>query len=101
MIKLTYHEPKRVYRKDPDEIQSFQIDWSKWLKTDTISSSTVDSDGLTIDSNSDTNTTTTFTISGGNGKYCVITRVVTAAGLKEEKVVIIRVIDNKNTRLCN
>ena len=56
--------------KDPDEVLDYSIDWSTWLDSDTISSSswTVES-GITKDSDSNDTTSTTIWLSGGTADY--------------------------------
>jgi len=56
-----------VFTKDSDETLDYQIDWSSWLGTDTISTSTwvVDS-GITKVSDTNTTTTTVIWLSGGS-----------------------------------
>lgn len=106
--KITYHEPPKIHKKDPNEIVTYEIDWSNWLKGDTISTSdwlTLESSvsGITEDSSSNTDTTTTITLSGGSdgAKYSLTNQIVTAAGLKKERVLIVRVMDTEFRRLSN
>lgn len=103
MTDITFHEPPKTFYKDPDEVLSWTIDWTQWLKTDTISSSdwTVPA-GLTKDSDTNTTTSTTITLSDGlhGVRYAVVNKVTTAAGLEKEKVIYIKVLDNRNSRLA-
>lgn len=105
---LTYHEPDKIYLKDGDEIESWIIDWSKWLKSDTISASAwymaeTTPSGITVDSESNSTTTTTVTLSSGyhGSKYVLSNRITTAAGLVKEKKLIVRVLDTEQRHLCN
>lgn len=104
---ITFHEPDKIWVKDPDDVEKFTINWANWLKGDTISStdwysSESTSTGLTL---VETNTTTTAsaTISGGyhGSKYVLSNRIVTAAGLEKEKKLIIQVVDTEYRRLCS
>jgi hypothetical protein len=104
---ITYHEPDKIWVKDPDEVEKYTIDWSQWLKGDNISSTDwyeagSTTTGLTL---TETNTTTTasVTVSGGSDgvKYVMSNRIVTAAGLTKEKKLIIQVMDTENRRLCS
>ena len=74
--------------KDPQSVLDYGFDWSDWLDADTIDTSvwTAD-DGITIDSESETTTTTTVWLSGGTaGKtYRLVNKVVTTAGRTEER----------------
>jgi len=75
------------FKKDPEEVLDFRVDWGDWLESmgdeDTISSSefTVGS-GLTKDSESNTTTSATVFLSGGTTgeRYTVKNEIVTAAG---------------------
>lgn len=69
--------------KDPSDIRVYQIDWSTWLGSYTISTSAWELDtGLTNAASSNTTTATQVLISGGqNGKvYRVANTVVTSNG---------------------
>jgi hypothetical protein len=78
------------FSKDPDAILDYQVDWSDWLVTDTISTSvwTVPT-GITAGNGingapapSNTTTTATIWLLGGtaNKAYMVTNRITTAAG---------------------
>ena len=104
---ITYHEPDKIWKKDPDEKEKFTIDWTNWLEGDTISSTdwySGDSTttGLTL-VEANTTTSASATISGGSHgvKYVLSNRIVTAAGFTKEKKLIIHVIDSEYRRLCN
>ena len=72
-----------LIKKDPDSVLDYQLDWSSWLGTDTISTSvfTVPT-GLTKDSEGNTSTTSTVWLSGGtlNQIYNVVCRITTTGG---------------------
>ena len=81
--------------KDPDAVLDYQMDWSTWLDTDTISTSTWDvPTGLTEDSETETTTTTTVWISGGTAgtTYTVTNEIVTAAGRTDSRSILIKVV---------
>lgn len=86
----------RRFEKDPNAVLDYEIDWSTWLGTDTISSSswTVDA-GITEDSDTSTTTTSTVWLSGGTaGKtYTVTNRIATAAGRTDDRSIEIIVRD--------
>jgi hypothetical protein len=69
--------------KDPDSVLDYTLDWSAWLGSDTIltSSFLVDT-GLTKKSDSKTTTTTTVWLSGGTAgtNYGVTNRITTVSG---------------------
>jgi hypothetical protein len=76
-------------------VLDYQEDWSDWLGTDTISSSSwVVATGLTADS--DTNTTTTATLWASSGtlgtSYVCTNTVITAAGRTEARSFLLDII---------
>ncbi len=75
---------------DPDAVLDYEIDWSAWLGTDTISSSTwTVPSGLTEDSSTNTTTTATIWLSGGTEgtRYEVVNHIVTAGGREEDRTI--------------
>jgi len=80
--------------KDPDAVLDYVVDWSDWLGTDTISSSswTVPT-GITKDSDTNTTTTATIWLSGGTegAEYRVTNQIVTTDGRTDERSIIIKV----------
>ena len=84
----------QTFVKDPDATLDYIIDWSEWLDTDTISTSTwTVPTGLTNVSDSNTTTTATIWLSGGTAgqRYTVSNRIVTAAGRTEDRSITIKV----------
>ena len=59
--------PFTVFEKDPQAVKNYKFDWSDWLDTgETIQSRTVTvPSGITLDSDSATNTSVQATLSGG------------------------------------
>jgi len=83
------------WTKDADATLDYTIDWEDWLGTDTVSSSTWTSDsGITIDSSTNTATTTTVWLSGGTAgaTYAVNNRIVTIGGRTEDRQLHILVL---------
>jgi len=87
-----------TYIKDPQSVLDYGFDWSDWLDTgDTVSTSTwtvpADSPGITEDSDSKTDTTTTIWLSGGivGVKYKITNHVVTADGRTVERSFYVKV----------
>jgi hypothetical protein len=73
----------RAPDKDPVAILDYTIDWSDWLDTDTIKTSTWEADtGITIDATSGTTTATTVWLSGGTAetKYEITNTITTLGG---------------------
>jgi hypothetical protein len=86
------------YIKDPADVLDYTLDWSAWLGTDTISTSTfVVETGLTAGVNSKTTTATTIWLSGGTNDnvYQVANTIVTAAGRTIRRVVGVKVQTNE------
>ena len=82
------------FLKDPQSVLDYAIDWSSWLGADTITvSAWVPQTGITIDSDTKTDTTTTVWLSGGTDResYRVTNHITTAAGREEDRTIIIRV----------
>lgn len=78
------------FSKDPDAVLDYGIDWSAWLAADedtiTASEWTVP-DGLTKESDTFDDTSTTVWFSGGDlgEKYTVVNRITTDQGRIEDK----------------
>jgi len=87
-----------TFRKDPEAVLDYHVDWSDWLGVDTIvtSSWSCDDDGITIDSDSTTTTVATVWLSGGtvDEMYEVVNHIITAAGREEDKTINIRIREN-------
>lgn len=83
-----------TFCKDPDSVVNYSIDWSDWLDSDTISTSTWAADtGLTVDSDSETTTVATAIVSSGTAgtAYGLTNTITTAAGLTAERTITIMV----------
>lgn len=84
------------YTKDPAAVLDYGIDWSAWLDTDAISTSTwTVPSGITQDSSTSDTTTTTVWLSGGTvgQSYLVTNRITTTAGRTDERTIRIVVAD--------
>lgn len=82
--------------KDPDEILLFGINWADYLGTDTIASSTwIVPAGVTMVSNSHTDTLATIKLSGGTlGQvYRITNRITTADGETVDKSLDIEIAE--------
>lgn len=84
----------QTFMKDPDAVLDYQVDWSSWLDTDTISTSawTVPS-GITKDSDTNTDTTATIWLSGGvdGADYDLINHITTANGREDDRTIKVQV----------
>jgi hypothetical protein len=79
--------------KDPDAVLDYQFDWSDWLGSDTVSTSTwTVPTGITKVTDTKTTTTTTIWLSGGTAgnEYTITNRIVTAGGRTEDRSFLIR-----------
>lgn len=82
--------------KDPGSTLDYQIDWSQWLGSDTIASSTwTVPAGLTDHASSNTTTETVQWLAGGTvgAVYQVVNQITTAGGRIAERTIEIRMID--------
>jgi len=84
--------------KDPDETLDFYIDWSSTLAevspADTVSSSSwTATNGVTVDSDSNTTTSSTVWVSGGTDrKYSeLVNTIVTASGRTHQRTIALKI----------
>jgi len=85
---------KALPPKDPNSVVDYGVDWWAWLDADTISTSAwVVPAGITKDSDSKTDRTTTIWLSGGaeGQSYALTNRIVTAGGRTEDRTITITV----------
>lgn len=84
------------YTKDPDDTVDYSVDWSQWLESDTIQSSTWTLPaGITLGPIGSSNTTTKATVwlTGGtaDNDYVVTNRIVTVGGRTKDRSILIEV----------
>ena len=85
-----------TYTKDPQAVLDYMIDWSSWLTAagdDTITASSwTATDGITIDSDTNTTTTATVWLSGGTvgTTYELTNHIVTLAGREDDRTIKIK-----------
>lgn len=79
--------------KDPDATKPYTLDWADYLDTDTLVAVAWSAPGLTIASSSNTDTTATVWLSGGNvGRtYSVRCRITSASGIVDDRTFEIEV----------
>lgn len=80
--------------KDPNDVLEYQVNWSTWLATDTITASTwIMPTGITKDSDTFTNTVTTIWLSGGTAGtfYELVNRITTVGGRTRDFTCVIKV----------
>ena len=80
--------------KSPNAILNYGFNWDDWLGNNTITASTWVIDGLTIDTNSFTDTVTTALISGGKvgHSYHAVNTITVSTGEAESRTLHINVI---------
>ena len=79
--------------KDPSAVLDYSFDWSAWLGTDTIDSSSWSvPTGITKTSDSHTFITTTVWLSAGTvgTNYEVVNTIITAGGRTDQRTITIR-----------
>jgi len=84
------------FTKDPDSTLDYKIDWSAWLGSDTINTSTwTVPSGITKVSDTHDDTSTTIWLSGGTvGTWYQLTnRITTANGRTVERSIWIKVVE--------
>ena len=82
------------FEKTVEGVLDYKIDYTNWLLTDTITSSVWEASGLTTDSTSYTNTSSTIFLSGGNlgQRYDVKNTISTAGGRTDERCFKVRIV---------
>lgn len=85
--------------KDPDAVLDYSVDWSSWLGSDEIATSTweitgTDSD-LTVTTDSKTTTATTVWLSGGTLGviYSVVNRITTDGGRTDDRTIAVQMVE--------
>jgi hypothetical protein len=82
-----------LVNKAPTAVMPVVLDWSEWLGSETISSSSwVVEAGLTISATQFTTTTTTAWLTGGvlGETYILTNTVVTSTGRTEPRAVVVK-----------
>ena len=86
-----------AFEKDPDAVLEWQYNWHNWLPSgDSIASATVTvSDGITIDSQTNTSTAVTVWLSGGSEgtTYYLTCHIVTSMGRVDDRTISIFVVE--------
>ncbi len=94
---------KNKFRKTPEEVETYGIDWTDRLSNEIITNDTIETsdwdvpDGITPDSDAidQADTRSTITLSGGtiDTDYTLVNTVVTAGGRTLEEAITIQVRD--------
>ena len=81
------------FEKDPSDVVSYDINFTREIDTDTISTLTVTGDDITIDSSSSSGQTVTVTVSGGNDNSTGTVKVnmITSGSLTVERSFDVRI----------
>jgi hypothetical protein len=83
-----------TFTKDPNALLDYTVDWTDWLDTDTIATSSfVATAGLTISSSSNTTKKAVVWLSGGQAGtvYTVTNHITTAGGRQDDRSFTVRV----------
>ena len=86
------------FKKDPDAVLDYTVDWGPWLTgiADTIATVTwLPDTGLTVVSDSNTATTATAFVSGGtvNTIKSLTCRVTTAGGRTDDRTISLKILN--------
>jgi hypothetical protein len=81
--------------KDPAAVLDYAVDWSEWLGSDAIVTSTWTAQGVTVDSDEHDGRVATAWLSGGTaGQRATATNhVITAAGREDERTRTLHIMD--------
>jgi len=85
---------QRNFKKDPNAILDFTVDWTDWLASDTIVTGTwIIPSGITEVSRSNTTKISTVFVSGGTLglTYSLINRINTSGGRTDDRTIFILV----------
>ena len=86
----------KSFTKDPNATLDYKVDWTRWLSTDTIlTSSWAVPAGLTNVSDSNTTTSATIVLSSGTQgtTYEVINSITTAGGFADDRTIKITMVE--------
>lgn len=88
----------KTYKKDPNATLDYTFDWGPYLLplADTISSATfILSDGITKVSQTNTTTTATIFVSGGelDAEETVTCRITTAGGRTDDRTITLTIVE--------
>lgn len=85
---------RAVFSQGENSALPYTIDYGPMLNGDTITASTwICRDALAIVA-SNTTTTATATISGSPGTYAIVNKITTAAGLVDERKLVLTIVEN-------
>ena len=91
---ITDCAPAPDREQDPSSVKNLTLNWVKELAGETISTSAWSADGLTVGTDSNTDTSATVLLSGGaeGGRYEVYNTITTSGGqtLRKKSVVLVR-----------
>lgn len=83
------------FNKDPEAVLDYQIDWTLWLDSDTITASEWSSSNtnIVIDSNSFTTLKTTVWLSGGvlSESGIITNHITTTSGREDDRSIKIKI----------
>lgn len=83
-----------AFLHDPQAVLDYKVDWTAWLGSDTIASSTwTVPAGITKNSDSATTTAATIWMQGGTDgtDYTLVNHITTAGGRQEDQSIVLKV----------
>jgi hypothetical protein len=87
------------FKKDPQAILDYQVDWTEWLGEDTIAADADASTwtapaGITVEAETHSTTATTVWLSGGTAgqNYEVRNHIRTVAGREDDRTILVQVV---------
>lgn len=87
---------REVFKQSENADLDYVVNWSAVLDTDTISTSSWSSTpSLTISNETNTNKKPSAIITGNVGEYIVVNKIVTAAGITDERKFRLFIQDNE------
>lgn len=82
------------FQQSENSVLGYTVNWAAVLNTDTISTSTWTGAGVSISGAANTTLTATAKINGSPGNYTIVNKIVTAAGITDERLIRLKIIRN-------
>ena len=93
-IQALTHRRSRFQQSENADL-GYSVNWAAVLGADTISTSAWESTpSLTISSEADSGNVASANITGSVGEYLITNKIVSAAGITDERIFSLRITDN-------
>jgi len=94
-IQALTHKRQRAQQSENADLD-YSVNWAAVLAADTISTSAWEStpSGLTISSEAKSGNVAAANLTGSPGEYTVVNKIVSAAGVTDERIFHLRITDN-------